>query len=223
MITWVDGGWDSCPSVATAPLEGIMPLIALNSYRCQMMASVVNRIQELGVEVEHIPRGCTALCQPLNVGLNKPLKCHIHRMWNECMLEEGILDGKAVPPTREFIVQWTIKGHRGMPGTCPGQVLLSWGSSEDIEGGQDKPRTREDMHTTYGYTIAPVDTWSIIICSSFCFVTQILLDKVLVGGQVPLMTQKWELTTQDMGLIRPVCQKSFCHSAIQWSPVSPKK
>ena len=51
---------------------------------------------------------------------------------------------------------------------------------------------------------APVDTQTMIICTStkagfskknvkrkiFYFVTQILLDKIVVGGQVSLMTQK---------------------------------
>jgi hypothetical protein len=95
------------PHVAMAP-AGIVPLLALDSYQCHMMASVVNCIQDLGVEVEHIPGGCTGLCQPLDVGINKHLKCHIRQMWNEWMVEEGIMDGNAVPPTRELIVQWTI-------------------------------------------------------------------------------------------------------------------
>ena len=50
---------------------------------------------------------------------------------------------------------------------------------------------------------APVDTQTMIMCTVlkqvsiknferkiFYFVTQILLDKIVVGGQVPLMTQK---------------------------------
>ena len=44
-----------------------------------MMASVVQKIQqELGVEVKHIPGGCTFLCQPVDVGFNKPFK---DRLW----------------------------------------------------------------------------------------------------------------------------------------------
>ena len=39
-----------------------------------MMALVVEAVQELGVEVEHIPGGCTGLCQPVDVGVNKPFK-----------------------------------------------------------------------------------------------------------------------------------------------------
>jgi hypothetical protein len=39
-----------------------------------MMGSIVNRIQALGIEVQHIPGGCTYLYQPVDVGVNKPIK-----------------------------------------------------------------------------------------------------------------------------------------------------
>ena len=80
MIVWVDE--ILAPHIALCP-PGIVPLLALDSYRCHMMASVVNRIKILGVEVEHIPGGCAGLCQPLDVGLNKPLKSYNKREWNE--------------------------------------------------------------------------------------------------------------------------------------------
>ena len=95
MIQWVDE--ILAPHIELCP-PGIVPLLALDSYRCHMMASVVHRIQNLGVEVEHIPGGCTSLCQPLDVGLNKPLKSYIKTEWNDWMLDEGVEDGKAVCP-----------------------------------------------------------------------------------------------------------------------------
>ena len=60
MLLWVEKVLK--PYVESAP-EGIVPLLLLDSYRCHVMASVVNEIQDLGVEVEHIPGGCTYLCQ----------------------------------------------------------------------------------------------------------------------------------------------------------------
>ena len=47
--------------VALAP-PGIIPIILLDSYRCHVMVSVVNVIQDLGCEVVHIPGGCTDWC-----------------------------------------------------------------------------------------------------------------------------------------------------------------
>jgi hypothetical protein len=66
--------------VANAP-EHVIPILILNSYRCHMMASVVTRIQELGIEVKHITGGCTSLCQPVEVGFNKPFKDRVRRQW----------------------------------------------------------------------------------------------------------------------------------------------
>jgi len=54
--------------------EHVIPILILDSYFCHMMASVVTKIQELGIEVKHIPGGCTSLCQPVDVGFNKPFK-----------------------------------------------------------------------------------------------------------------------------------------------------
>ena len=35
----------------------VVPLLVLDSYRVHMMGSIVNRIQALGIEVQHIPTG----------------------------------------------------------------------------------------------------------------------------------------------------------------------
>ena len=78
MIEWVDKVLK--PYVALA-LDNIIPIIILDSYRCHMMALVVTRIHELGVEVTHIPGGCTSICQPVDVSFNKPLKDRVRRMW----------------------------------------------------------------------------------------------------------------------------------------------
>jgi len=46
-----------------------------------MMALVVSRINELGVEVQHILGGCTGLCQPVDIGVAKPLKDDLKKCW----------------------------------------------------------------------------------------------------------------------------------------------
>ena len=42
------------PFIATAP-ENVIPLLVFDCYQCHMMLSVVSSIQQLGIEVEHIP------------------------------------------------------------------------------------------------------------------------------------------------------------------------
>jgi hypothetical protein len=73
-----------------------------------MMASVVHAIQDLGIEVEHIPGGCTSKCQPLDVGVNKPIKTNMKNQWEDWMLLEGLMDGVTKPPPCDLVVMWTI-------------------------------------------------------------------------------------------------------------------
>ena len=63
-------------------------------------------MQDLGVEVEHIPGGFTGLCQPMDVGINKPFKDRFRAQWESWMLEEGLSD--ASPPSREDVSTWTV-------------------------------------------------------------------------------------------------------------------
>ena len=42
------------PWAEDAP-EGIVPYLLLDSYKCHLMKSVANAIQDLGIELEHIP------------------------------------------------------------------------------------------------------------------------------------------------------------------------
>ena len=71
MLAWIDKVLK--PYIETDPI-GIHPVILLDHYRCHIMESVVNTIQDLGCSVEHIPGGCTGLAQPVGVGIGKPLK-----------------------------------------------------------------------------------------------------------------------------------------------------
>ena len=79
--------------------EGIMPYLLLDSYKCHQMSSVVHAIQDLGIEVDHIPGGCTGLVQPVDIGVNNPLKNQIRRKGEEYMLEESLAMTILKPPT----------------------------------------------------------------------------------------------------------------------------
>ena len=105
MLMWVEMVLK--PYVDTAP-QNVVPLLFLDSYHCHMMNSVVNAIQDLGVEVEHIPWGCTSLCQPVDIGINKPIKAFLHKAWEKWMIDEGIRCGTTSPPTRELIAKWAV-------------------------------------------------------------------------------------------------------------------
>jgi hypothetical protein len=92
------------------------PLLILDAYRVHQMGSVVNRIQMMGIEVLHIPAGCTYLCQPIDVGINKPIKCGLRRKWEDWMVDgEGIVAGQAKEPSRKLIAEWLVEIYTNIP------------------------------------------------------------------------------------------------------------
>ena len=114
MHLWIDKVLK--PYVDQAP-PGVVPLLLLDSYRCHMMKAIVNAIEDLGVEVEHIPGGCTSLCQPVDVGVNKPFKSRMRNLWEEWMISTALLngDGKIKPPTRKDIAEWCSMSSKDLP------------------------------------------------------------------------------------------------------------
>jgi hypothetical protein len=144
MLIWVEKVLK--PYVQDAP-EHVVPLLFLDSYRCHMMASVVDEIHALGIEVEHIPGGCTYICQPVDVGVNKPFKNRIRAYWEAWMINEGVTKGTTSPPTREDIAKWSLSSMEMLPV----QVVMnawrhgkySWFPVEEEEEQQQQPEDQQ--------------------------------------------------------------------------------
>jgi len=100
----------------THPPPGIVSIILLDMYRVHMCAPVVNRIQALGIEVIHIPGGCTGLLQPLDVGINRPYKVRIRAKWEEWMMDSIDRYDEIRAPLREDVSAWAAKTHWEMQG-----------------------------------------------------------------------------------------------------------
>jgi hypothetical protein len=94
--------------VVNPPPPGIHPVILLNAYHCHMMALVVNKIFDLGIEVIRIPGGCMGLCQLLDIGVNKPFKQHIHHLWEEWMMEMLVRDNVMRQRARKWLSGWLV-------------------------------------------------------------------------------------------------------------------
>ncbi len=69
-----------------------------------------------GIEVLHIPAGCTYLCQPIDVGINKPIKCGLREKWEQWMVDgEGIIDDQAMEPSWQMIAEWLVEVYNNIP------------------------------------------------------------------------------------------------------------
>ena len=64
-----------------AKAPGIIPILILDAYHVHMMGNIVNQIQSLGIEVIHIPAGCTYVCRPVDVRINTPIKTPMGEKW----------------------------------------------------------------------------------------------------------------------------------------------
>jgi hypothetical protein len=105
MHQWVDKVFGTYLA-ANPPLEGVIPVLLLVSYRCHMMALVVSWIQAIRVEVIHIPSGCTGLCQLLDVSVNRSFKSHVRRMWEEWLTSLLDQTNKVRDVTRKEVSEW---------------------------------------------------------------------------------------------------------------------
>jgi hypothetical protein len=95
--------------IVNPPPPCIVPVILLDAYRCHMMASVTEAIAELGIEIIHIPGGCTGLTEPLDVGINMPFKSRVRVLCEEWMINEIDRTGLVYAPTREDISGWVAE------------------------------------------------------------------------------------------------------------------
>jgi len=112
MNIWIDLAL--IPWRNTRDLE-VVPLLVLDTYRIHMMSSIVNRIQAHGIEVQHIPAGCTYLCQPMDVGINHSIKKDMTEQWEESMINVGgVEDGVAKLPARRQVAVWIIGAYKSI-------------------------------------------------------------------------------------------------------------
>ncbi len=106
MMLWVDQALGPYLAVNLPP-PGIQPVILLDTYRCHMMALVFAKISKLGIEVIHIPGGCTGLCQPLDIGVNKPSKHHLCDLWEEWMTDMLNKEVEIRDAMHKEVAEWT--------------------------------------------------------------------------------------------------------------------
>ena len=110
MLDWVDDVLK--PYVTTAPV-GIIPILFLNSFKFHLLGSIADAIQGLGVELKIIPPGCTILVQPVNVGINKPFKTNMRKIYMEWLLKQ---DADAAIPSASCLNEsaWILEAVEGI-------------------------------------------------------------------------------------------------------------
>jgi hypothetical protein len=116
------------PWAENAP-HGVRPLLLLDRYRCHTMPSVQNAIAACGVDLRHIPAGCTGETQPTDIGINKPFKNRVRQRWEAWMVEEGLAAaGRLREPSRQQMSSWINETLNSLE---VGIVMNAWRRSEN--------------------------------------------------------------------------------------------
>jgi hypothetical protein len=92
----------------------IQPVLLLDSYCCHMMATIVQDIEDSGVKIINIPGGCTGLCQPVDIGIGKPLKSRARHLWESWIIDKGINNVVSRPPSRLKLTEKITESAQGI-------------------------------------------------------------------------------------------------------------
>ena len=66
----------------------------------------------------HIPAGCTYLCQPVDMGINKSIKTAMKGKWEDWILDgDGLVNGVAkVPSRKKMVTEWLFDVYKNIQG-----------------------------------------------------------------------------------------------------------
>lgn len=112
MLQWVATSFKDWVDMRKVEFPDIIPVLILDAFSCHMLGSVVNAVERLGCDVLYIPGGCTYLCQPVDVGINRPFKRELKRQWEDWVEDVGT-DLQA--PSRRDVAEWVITAHAMIP------------------------------------------------------------------------------------------------------------
>lgn len=103
MLDYVERVWK--PYITSRRLK--RTLLILDSFSAHMVSSVTDAFMELGTEIEFIPGGCTSSVQPVDNGINKPVKDRQRSKYQEYKLgQSDSNEGQSAAPTRKLVASW---------------------------------------------------------------------------------------------------------------------
>lgn len=104
--------------------EGAPVYLLLDSYSGHWTEEVKEALNKIGVNTLKIPAGCTGLCQPVDVGIGKPLKDRIRQQWHSWLLNHFDPDASVLPtPSREQVSDWVLNA---LDEITPETIQNSW-------------------------------------------------------------------------------------------------
>lgn len=114
-------------------------LLVLDSYAAHRTAEARAAFDENDVDLVYVPGGCTALAQPVDVGIAKPFKDGVRDCWVEWMTQvrPPTAAGNLRQPTRQDVITWVSQAwDRVSPDTIV-KAFLRCAISNALDGSED--------------------------------------------------------------------------------------
>ena len=91
-------------------------LLVLDSFSAYVAEEIQAMFTRCNTTVIVIPGGCTSVLQLLDVNINLPFKDHFRKCWQQYMVEQSDLDGRAEKkiqaPSKQHLVDWITEAYR---------------------------------------------------------------------------------------------------------------
>jgi DDE superfamily endonuclease len=117
--------------------QGTDALLMLDHRTCHVQVSFKVKLSRLGCDTDYIPVGYTCVLQPVDVGFNAPLKCHVKHLHHDWCIEYYVdLDPKQpfpIPNCRD-IINWVQKAMEEISSETIRKMFLSIGYSHPEDG-----------------------------------------------------------------------------------------
>ncbi|OOY49140.1 hypothetical protein BOV97_13080 [Solemya velum gill symbiont] len=133
----------TCVLTVAADGSKVKPLVIFKGKRDPKVATdhVKVTVQEKGwIDESGCSGGMTPVLQPLDVGINKPLKDSMKQFWNEWMISgkaELTKGGKRRPPSKELLVDWLHKSWDNLDPMIIVRSFLKTGIANAMDGTED--------------------------------------------------------------------------------------
>ena len=92
-----------------------MKILIMDKFTAHGDEKVLRILREKNYTMKFVPAGYTDLLQPLDVGVMKPFKVQMKRLFTDWLFERGIVDGKATCPSKELFCRWTANAVQIVP------------------------------------------------------------------------------------------------------------
>ena len=122
-------------------------LLVLDSFRCHRTESVKNILKDDNTDLAIIPGGMTSMLQPLDVGINKPMKSALRRKWNGWMSGDEhtfTKGGRMRKPEMNQICEWILQAWEELDPQIIIRSFLKCSLTNKLDGTEDDALWQND-------------------------------------------------------------------------------